>query len=83
LGLECALKQNNSVLSKAKEQVVNVSITEAKTGQLVVTLLVVLKGMNYTPSEEEYFVEAWRCAVEDNAVDQNRRAEYSFQLVHP
>lgn len=61
----------------------DVSIIETKTGKLVATLPIILQGMNYTPSEEEYFTEAWRCAVDDKAVDPNRRDEYSFQLVHP
>lgn len=61
----------------------DVSIIETKTGKLVATLPIILQGMDYTPSEEEYFTEAWRCAVDDKAVDPNRRDEYSFQLVHP
>lgn len=61
----------------------DVSIIETKTGKLVATLPIILQGMNYIPSEEEYFTEAWRCAVEDKAVDPSRRDEYSFQLVHP
>ena len=57
----------------------NVLVIETKTG----TIPLIQHGMNYTPSEQEYFNEAWRCAVEDNIVEPNRRFEYSFQLVHP
>lgn len=61
----------------------DVSIIETKTGGLVAILPIILQGMDYTPSEAEYFTEAWRCAVEDKAVDPNRRDEYSFHLVNP
>lgn len=60
----------------------NVLIIETKTGKVVATIPVIHHGMNYTSSEQEYFNEAWRCAVEDNIVEPNRRFEYSFQLVH-
>lgn len=60
----------------------NVLIIDTKNGTEVATIPVILNGMNYTPSEQDYFNEAWRCAVEDNIVDPNRRFEYRFQLVH-
>lgn len=58
----------------------NVLIIETKTGRLVATIPTVVKGMNYTPLEQEYFNEAWRCAIDDKVVDPNRRGEYTFQL---
>jgi hypothetical protein len=61
----------------------DVLIVETKTGKVVAKLPVVLQGMNYTPSEQEYFTEAWRCAADDKTVDSKRRDEYSFQLVRP
>ncbi|MFM6682880.1 MAG: hypothetical protein ACKPHM_13645 [Dolichospermum sp.] len=61
----------------------NVLVIETKTGKVVATVPVLHHGMNYTPSEQEYFSEAWQCAVEDNIVEADRRFEYGFQLVHP
>lgn len=61
----------------------DVLIIETKTGKLIAKLSIILRGMNYMPSEQEYFTEAWRCAVEDKTVNPNRRDEYSFQLVRP
>jgi hypothetical protein len=59
----------------------DVMIVETKTGKAVATVPVVLKGLNYTPSEEEYFSAAWECAVEDGAVDPKQRATYTIKLV--
>ena len=61
----------------------DVLIIESKTGKLVAKLPIILQGMNYTPSEEEYFTTAWQCAVDDKTVDPNRRDKYSFKLVRP
>jgi hypothetical protein len=58
----------------------NVLIIETKTGRLVATIPTVVKGMNYVPLEQEYFNEAWRCAIDDKVVDPKRRGEYTFQL---
>jgi len=58
----------------------NVLISERKTGRLVANVPVVLGGMGYTPSEGEYFNEAWRCAVEDRSVDPDKKADYAFEL---
>ena len=59
----------------------DVLVIETKTGKLAATVPIILQGMNYAPSEQEYFNEAWRCAVDDKTVGPNRRDEYSFQLV--
>ncbi len=58
----------------------NVLIIETGTKHVVATIPVVLQGMNYTPSEQEYFSEAWKCAVEDGMVEKDSRAKYSFKL---
>lgn len=58
----------------------NVLIIETETGRLAATIPTVVKGMNYAPSEQEYFNEAWRCAIDDKVVNPNRRGEYTFQL---
>lgn len=59
----------------------NVLIINTETGKVVATYPVLLKGLNYSPSEGEYYNEAWQCAVEDNIVEPNRREDYGFQLV--
>ena len=59
----------------------DVLIIETKTGRLAAKIPVILQGLNYTPSEQEYFKEAWRCVMDDKTVDPNRRDEYSLQLV--
>jgi hypothetical protein len=58
----------------------NVLIIEAKTGKVAASMRIDLQGMNYTPTEEQYFTEAWRCAVDDKAVDPSRKTHYTFQL---
>lgn len=42
----------------------NISIIETKTGRVVATNFVSVKGLNYTPSENEEIAQAWDCAVE-------------------
>lgn len=61
----------------------DVLIIEIETDKLAAKIPVILQGMNYAPSEHEYFEEAWRCAVDDKTVDANRRDKYSFQVVRP
>jgi hypothetical protein len=55
-----------------------VTIIENKTRKVVASYTINLRGINYTPSDEEYFSEAWRCAVEDQLVDADSRSKYSF-----
>jgi hypothetical protein len=59
----------------------DVLIVETKTGELATRIPIALKGIGYSPSEDEYFNEAWNCAVQDETVDPNCREDYSFQLV--
>jgi hypothetical protein len=58
----------------------NVLIIETKTGKLAASIPIVLQGMNYTPTEEQYYAEAWKCAVDDKSVDANRKKDYTFKL---
>lgn len=58
----------------------DVTIIETKTGKLAAKLPVVLRGLDHSPSEQDYFEMAWQCAVDDKTVDPDRRDEYSFQL---
>jgi hypothetical protein len=61
---------------------VNVLIIETKTNSLAATIPISMGALDYTPSEQEYFAEAWRCAVDDKTVDPTCRDEYSFRLEH-
>lgn len=61
----------------------DVIIVETKTGELATRIPITLRAIGYLSSEVEYFNEAWNCAVQDKAVDPNRREDYSFQLVQP
>ena len=58
----------------------DVIIIDSSTGRVVATYPIILQGSNYTPSEQEYFSEAWRCAVADEIVDADRRDEYSIEF---
>jgi hypothetical protein len=57
-----------------------VVIIKNKTGKVVASYTINLQGLNYTPSNEEYFTEAWRCAIEDKVVDADSRSKYSFSF---
>lgn len=63
-----------------KENIVDVLITEISSGTLIARYPIVLAGQNYTPTEQEYFNEAWRCAVEDGLVKGDRRYAYRINI---
>lgn len=56
----------------------NIQIRDKKTGKVVAEIPVILQAMNYTPTQEQYFNEAWRCAVEDKSVVPDSKSEYEF-----
>jgi hypothetical protein len=58
----------------------DVTIIEKESGKIVVTYPINIKGMNYTPSKEEYYSDAWRCAVDDRVVADDARDKYVFRL---
>ena len=58
-----------------------VRIIDTKTENGVIDVPVVLKGMNYSPADQEYFSVAWKCAVDDGSVDPKRKSDYAFQLL--
>lgn len=58
----------------------DILIIEISSGRVVATVPVILQGMNYTPSEQEYFSEAWKCAVRDGIVEESSQAKYNFML---
>ncbi len=51
-----------------------------KDGETLGPIPIILRGMNYTPSDEEYFSVAWRSAVEDGLVDPEAKRNYKFVL---
>lgn len=55
-----------------------VSIIEIDSGQIVAiySMKTLLAGQNYTPSDEQYFDEAWGYAVEDGVVEPDNRDKY-------
>ena len=55
-------------------------IIENETGKEVYRGEIELGGLNYTPSEEEYFSQAWKDAVDDKIVDANNRGMYRFHM---
>ena len=57
-----------------------VEIIEIKSGKVVCKYTINLRGLNYTPTQDEYFSEAWKCAVEDGEVDADSRDKYGFNL---
>ena len=59
---------------------IEVLIIEIKTEKLVGTYPIRLDGLNYTPSEDEFRTEAWKCAVEDGVVNADEREKYRFHL---
>ncbi len=58
-----------------------VRICNRKTGKIITDIPVFVQGMNYTPTQEQYWEEAWRCAVEDKSVVPDRKSDYEF-VVH-
>ena len=65
-------------LAKNGGSPMNVQIRDKRTGKLVADIPVMLQGMNYAPTQEQYFEEAWRCAVEDKSVVPDGKSEYEF-----
>jgi len=58
-----------------------IEIRDSSTGKTVYTTEVFVSGLNYVPSQEEGFNEAWRAAVEDGAVKPTEKGKYKFELV--
>jgi len=58
-----------------------VEIREMATGKVRTTVPVSLRGLDYTPSEVDWFNEGWRAAVEDKCVSAEDRAKYEFRLI--
>lgn len=61
----------------------NITIIESDSGRIVVQYPIVLVGQDYEPTDQEYFDEAWRCAVDDGLVEADSRSDYTFELAEP
>jgi alkyl hydroperoxide reductase subunit AhpC len=57
-----------------------VFIIEKETGKVVASLTIVIQGLNYTPSDQEYFSAAWREAVGDKLVDAYNPSKYNISF---
>ena len=57
-----------------------VLIIEKKNGKVIAHYSVNLNGQNYTPTEDEYYSEAWKCAIEDEIVKSDNHDMYSFSM---
>jgi len=57
----------------------NIYIHDSQQNDKVVAKIpVVLGGLNYTPSESEYFDAAWLAAIEDGLVQADNKLRYYF-----
>ena len=57
-----------------------VSIIENDSGKVIAHYSIILSGLNYTPGDEEYYSEAWKCAVDDEVVKSDDRAKHNFSI---
>jgi hypothetical protein len=55
-----------------------VQVIDKKTGKVVAKYPISLRGENYSPTDDEYFKEAWKAAIEDAAVQAKDEDKYSF-----
>jgi hypothetical protein len=57
-----------------------IEMTEVESGKIVASYEINLGSLNSGISDEEYFSEAWRCAVEDGVAEGNARGNYRFRF---
>ena len=58
----------------------NVRIIDALSNKLVVEYQINLQSVGEDILNEDYFEEAWRCALEDNLVESDNKSQYKFSL---
>ena len=58
----------------------NVTLTEKDSKKVVATYSIHISGQNYVPTEDEYFSSAWKNAVDDGVVEDNKRDKHIFTL---
>ncbi len=57
-----------------------VTIIETNSKKAIETYTIHISGMNYTPTDEEYYTSAWNNAVDDGLVDSITREKHTFVL---
>lgn len=56
-------------------------ITEVATGRILRQYVINIGSIDHSVAgNEAYFVEAWRCAVEDGLVKMDDREKYTFEF---
>lgn len=58
----------------------NVLIFEKDNGQVKANIPISLEGLNYNPSEREYFRLAWENAISDGLVKKDKFDKFSFKI---
>jgi len=61
----------------------HIAIIEKEGENLIATYQINLGSLDCPPSDEEYFSEAWRCAIEDDLVADEDRPKYRFEFTAP
>lgn len=57
-----------------------ITIIEVKTQKVIGIFPVVLGIYGQDQTEQDYFNEAWACAVDDGLVDSENRSKYVFSI---
>ena len=58
-----------------------VKISDAYSNEEIKTYSIDLGDTNTHLLDQDYFEEAWKTAVQENMVNQERRSEYKFEIV--
>ena len=58
-----------------------VRISDAYSNEEIKTYSIELGNIDTHLLDQDYFEEAWKLAVKENLVDQDRRSEYKFEIV--
>ncbi|MFT7681771.1 MAG: hypothetical protein ACI935_001239 [Moritella dasanensis] len=57
-----------------------ISIIKNDTDLVIASYQINLDTLDHTPSDEEYYSQAWLHAIEDDIVEENDYAKYSFKI---
>jgi hypothetical protein len=58
-----------------------ISIIKTDSGAIVASYKINFDAIDHEPSDEEYYSQAWLCAVEDDIVEESDYSEYSFMFL--
>ena len=59
-----------------------VRISDAYTSQEIETYSIAFENNDSHLLDQDYFEEAWKIAIKENLVNQDRRDEYKFEIVN-